>query len=118
MLPVKKGGASSMRRLINHISSHMNTLQALSLNVPIQDLMLNHLMPATLDTVTQREWELIMASCTDTPTAELVTFLELCRISHILGIKVQNLGETSDYPVTEVTCYHSMFITVNWRQGQ
>ena len=30
----------------------MNALQALSLNVPIQDLMLNHLMLATLDTET------------------------------------------------------------------
>jgi len=55
----------------------MNALQALSLNAPIQDLMLNHLMLATLDTETQREWELIMASRTDTlTTAEVVTFLE------------------------------------------
>ena len=56
MPPVKKGNASSLRQLINHVSSHMNALQALSLNVPIQDLMLNHLMLATLDTETQREW--------------------------------------------------------------
>ena len=77
MPPVKKGDASSLRQLINHVSSHMNALQALSLNVPIQDLMLNHLMLATLDTETQREWELIMASSTDTPTTtELVTVLE------------------------------------------
>ena len=77
MPPVQKGNASSLRQLINHVSSHMNTLQALSLNVPFQDLMLNHLMLATLDTETQQEWQLIMASCTDTPTtAELVTFLE------------------------------------------
>ena len=53
MPPVKKGDASSLRQLINHVSSHMNTLQALSLNVPIQDLMLNHLMLATLETETQ-----------------------------------------------------------------
>jgi len=72
---VQKSNASSLRQLINHVSSHMNALQALSLNVPIQDLMLNHLMLATLDMETQREWELIMASRTDTPTtAELVTF--------------------------------------------
>jgi len=68
MLPVKKGDASSMRQLINRVSSHMNALQALSLNVPIQDLMLNHLKLAKPDTVTQREWELIMALRTDTPT--------------------------------------------------
>jgi hypothetical protein len=34
---VKKSDASSLRQLINHVSSHMNALQALSLNVPIQD---------------------------------------------------------------------------------
>ena len=55
----------------------MNALQALSLNVPVQDLMLNHLMLATLDPETQREWELITASRADTPTtSELLTFLE------------------------------------------
>ena len=68
MPPVKKGDASSLRQLINHVSSHMNALQALSLNVPIQDLMLNHLKLPTLDTVTQRKWEMIMALRTDVPT--------------------------------------------------
>jgi hypothetical protein len=52
---VKKGDASSLRQLINHVSSHMNVLQALSLNVPVQDLMLNHLMSVKLDNVTHRE---------------------------------------------------------------
>jgi len=62
MPAVKKGDASSLRQLINHVSSHMNALQAVSLNVSIHDLMLNHLMLATLDKETQREWELIMVS--------------------------------------------------------
>jgi len=69
MPQVKKGDASSLRQLINHVSSHMNALQALSLNVPVQDLMLNHLMLATIDSETQRDWELITASRADTPTA-------------------------------------------------
>jgi len=83
---VRKGDASSLRQLINHVSSHMNALQASSLNVPVQDLMLNHLMLATLDPETQREWELITASRADTPTtAELVTFLESrCRALELL----------------------------------
>ena len=77
MPPVQKDNASSLRQLVNNVSSYMNALKALSLNVPIQDLMLNHLMLAVLDPETQREWMLIMASRTDTPTtAELVTFLE------------------------------------------
>ena len=86
MPQVRKGDASSLRQLINHVSSHMNALQALSLNVPVQDLMLIHLMSATLDLETQREWELITASRTDTPTtAELVTFLESrCRALELL----------------------------------
>ena len=77
MPQVRKGDASSLYLLINHVSSNMNALQALSLNVPVQDSMLNRLMLATLDPETQREWELITASRTNTPTsAELVTFLE------------------------------------------
>ena len=56
MPPVQKDNASSLHQLINHVSSHMNALQALTLNVPIQDLMLNHLMLAIMDTETQREW--------------------------------------------------------------
>ena len=77
MPPVKKGDAPTLRQPINHVSSHMKALQTLSLNVPVQDLMLNHLMLATLDAETQREWELTTASRADAPTtAELVTFLE------------------------------------------
>ena len=75
---VKKGDASSLRKLINHVSSHMNALQALQLNVSEQDLILNHLMLATIDPETQREWELHTTTSTATPTtAELITFLEL-----------------------------------------
>ena len=68
MPQVRKGDASPLRQIINHVSSHMNALQALSLNVPVQDLMLNHLILATIDPETQREWELITASRTYTPT--------------------------------------------------
>jgi hypothetical protein len=82
---VRKGDASSLRQVINHVSSHMNALQALSLNVSLQDLMLNHLLLASLDGVT-REWELITSSRADTPTtAELITFLESrCRALELL----------------------------------
>jgi hypothetical protein len=64
----------------------MYALQVLSLNVPIQDLMLNHLMLATLDPEMQRQWEINTASCADTPTtAELVTFLEIrCKAFELL----------------------------------
>ena len=50
----KKSDASSLHQLINHVSSHMNALRALSLNVPIQDLMLNDLLLSALDAETMR----------------------------------------------------------------
>ena len=54
----------------------MTSLQALTINVPVLDLMLNHLMLATHNPEMQREWELITAFHADTPmTAQLVTFL-------------------------------------------
>jgi len=104
MPPVQKGDASSLRQLINHVSSHTNALQALSLNVPIQDLMLNHLMLATLDKETQRECELILASHTDTPTtADLVTFLEpRCRALELLQT-TQSLKSTAITPRSQAT---------------
>jgi hypothetical protein len=77
MSQVKKGDASSLRKLINHVSSHTNFLQALTLNVPTQDLLLNHLIITTIDSNTQREWELLTASRTDVPTtAELIAFVK------------------------------------------
>jgi hypothetical protein len=83
---VKKADMSSLCQFINYVSSHMNVLQALSLNVPVQDLMLNHLMLASLHGETQREWELITSPRADTPTtAELITFLESrCRALELL----------------------------------
>jgi len=55
----------------------MNALQALSLNVLVQDLILKHLILATIDHKSQREVELISATSTETPTTvDLVTFLE------------------------------------------
>jgi len=38
MPQVKKGDTSSLHQLINHLSSHMNVLQALTLNVSTQNI--------------------------------------------------------------------------------
>jgi hypothetical protein len=64
----------------------MNALQALSLNVPVQDLMLNHLMVATLYNETYQQWEQITATRTELPTtAEFITFLEArCRTLELI----------------------------------
>ena len=110
MPQVKKGDASSLRQLINHMSRHMNALQTLSLDVRFQHLMLNHLMLATLDSETQRERELISTSRADTPTT--------AELGHILGINMQSFRATSDYPVTEDRYCHSTVLRVNGMQGQ
>jgi len=91
MPQVRKGDASSLRQLINHVSSHMKALQTLSLTVPVQNLMLNHLMLATLDPQTQRELEFINTSRADTPTnAEIVTFLDSIRRGNELLQTIQS----------------------------
>jgi hypothetical protein len=86
MPQVKKGDASALRHLINHVSSHMNALKALSLNVEFQDLMLNHLMLSSLDSETHQQWEQLTAARTDVPTtSELITFLESrCRALELI----------------------------------
>jgi hypothetical protein len=54
MPQIKKGDASSLHHLINHVTTHVNALQALSLNAPMQDLILNHLLLSTLDPETHK----------------------------------------------------------------
>jgi len=69
---IRKGKLLSLRQMINHVSSHMNALQALLLKVHVQDLKFNHLMLATLEPEMQREWVSINASRKDTPTTLLL----------------------------------------------
>jgi hypothetical protein len=74
---IKKGDASSLHHLINHVTSHVNALQALSLNFAMQDLILNHLLLSTLDAETHKEWELHTANQQNIPTIiEVIAFLE------------------------------------------
>jgi hypothetical protein len=82
---VRKGDASALRHLINHVSSHMNALKEL-LNVTFQDLMLSHLILASLDSETHQQWKQLTAARTDVPTtSELITFLELrCRALELI----------------------------------
>jgi diphosphomevalonate decarboxylase len=58
MPQAKKEDASSLRQLINHVSSHMNDLQALALGAHIHDLVLSHLILATLDADILKDWEM------------------------------------------------------------
>jgi hypothetical protein len=86
MPQVKKGDASTLRHLINHVSSHINALKALSLNMTFQDLMLNHLMLASLDSETHQQWEQLTAARSEVPTtSDLITFLESrCRALELI----------------------------------
>ena len=54
MPQTKKGDATSLRQLINHVTSNFNALQALALNTPIQSLMLTHMMLSVLDNETHK----------------------------------------------------------------
>jgi len=85
MPQLRKVDASLLRRLINHVSRHMNALQTLPFNVTVQYLKLNNLL-ATLEPETQREWELITASRADiSKTEKLITILEIiCKILQLL----------------------------------
>jgi hypothetical protein len=98
MPQVKKSNASSIRQLINHVSSHINAIQALSVNVPVQDLILNHLMTATLDNETLQQWEQFTTNRMELPTTtELITFLEaLCRTLEL----IQNTQSSSTATVS------------------
>jgi hypothetical protein len=60
----------------------------MSLSVPIQDLMLNTLLLASLDPQTQREWELFTSTRRDIPsTKELVSFVEArCKAVELLQV--------------------------------
>jgi hypothetical protein len=55
---VSKGNSGNLRLLINHINTHRNALQALSLNVMWQELIINHLLLESLDDETHKAWEL------------------------------------------------------------
>ena len=77
MPQTKKGDATSLRQLINHIRSNVNALQALTLNVPMHTLILNHLLLSALDTDTHKTWEIHAAAQEDIPsTTEVIQFLE------------------------------------------
>jgi len=41
---LRNGDATSLRQIINHMTNRMDALKALSLNISVQFLMLNHLM--------------------------------------------------------------------------
>jgi diphosphomevalonate decarboxylase len=85
---LKKPDAASLRQLISHFTSHLNALNAMSLSVTIQDLMLNTLLLASLDPQTQREWELFTSRWRDIPsTTELVSFVEAwCKAVELLQV--------------------------------
>jgi hypothetical protein len=73
MPQIKKGCASSLRYLINHVSSHINALQALSLNIPMHDKILNHLMLSTLGAEKHKVWEMHTVAHQDIPLTTEVT---------------------------------------------
>jgi hypothetical protein len=77
MPQVKRGDSSSLRQLINHVSSRTNAIQALILNASMHDLILNHLLLSVLDAEINKDWELRSSRNQDIPsTTEVLEFLE------------------------------------------
>jgi hypothetical protein len=68
--------AVSLRQLTNHVSSNLNALQALTLDVSLQDLILTHLILSLLDSETREAWELSTANHALSSLTEFITFLE------------------------------------------
>jgi len=72
--------------------------------------MLNHLMLATMDPETQREWELITAPRVDIPlTTELVTFLE----SRCQPLELLQITQSAKVQPTTSYASHSTRIKVS-----
>jgi hypothetical protein len=86
MPQTKKGDATSLRELINHIRSNVNSLQALTLNAPMHTLILNHLLLSALDSDTHKTWEIHASEQGDIPSAtEALKFLESrCKVLELL----------------------------------
>jgi hypothetical protein len=77
MPQVKGREAASLRKLINHVSSHTNALKALNLQASMHDLILNHLLLSVLDVETHKEWELRSSKLQYiASTKEIIEFLE------------------------------------------
>ena len=97
LLHVKRNDATSLRHLINHVTSNMNAIQALALNTSMQDLMLNHLLLSVLDSETHKEWEIQTATQQDIPTmATVIDFLEArCKALEVLQANQSKSTTTS-----------------------
>jgi hypothetical protein len=52
MPQTRRGDTTSLRQLINHVASHSNAIEALTLNASMHTLILNHLL-SVLDSETQ-----------------------------------------------------------------
>ena len=94
---VKKNDPTSLRHLINHVTSNMNAIQALALNISMQDLMLNHLLLSVLDSETHKVWELQTATQQDiSTTSTVINFLEArCKALELLQANQSTSTTTS-----------------------
>jgi hypothetical protein len=86
---VAKGDLGNLRSLISYINTHRNALQALSLNVMWQELIINDMVLERLDGETHKAWELKTASSQEMASlVDILSFLES-------RCKVLELSDTS-----------------------
>ena len=89
--------AGSLRQLTNHVSSNLNALQALTLDISLQ-----HLILSLLDSETREAWELSTANHPLSSLTEFITFLEgRCKALELLqDSQPMTRKSTTRYPQT------------------
>jgi hypothetical protein len=94
-----KDSALELRHLINQLMSNLHAVEALTLETPIHEILLSHLVLEHVDTNTRREWEVISAGQEIPRLAKLCEFLEArCQALEVVNMKepsTNNLGKVT-----------------------
>jgi hypothetical protein len=97
MPAIRKGDSQTLRQLINHVATHTNAIQALSLNTNMADLIVNHLLLSVLDIETCRDWEIFKSGQDILSTADLIKFLgDKCKALELTQINQPNTAFTTN----------------------
>jgi diphosphomevalonate decarboxylase len=72
----RQNDAASLRQLTNHVANNFTALRALTLDIPLRDLILIHLILCILDPETHKAWELRTVNQQLSSMADFITFLE------------------------------------------
>ena len=75
-LPViDKESATDLRALINQFQSNLNAIKALDLSIPLQEVLLSHILIEHVDEITRKQWEMKAVSQGITEFEAIIKFL-------------------------------------------